>query len=135
MKWDAQQNNPYRSPATDTRHSATHGTTKPRVNWMVSLVLPFLLPILFYVAYQPFNECWTVRQFGCGCPSLDGTRHFNSNDFNTILWLPIALGCEVWFVRLTKVISEPEIRMTVRFIGGFGMLYLILRLWARTMWM
>jgi len=135
MNGDAQQDNPYRSPATDTAGSATHGKMKPSVFAMVSLVLPFLLPILFYTVYQPINEHWTVRQFGCGCPSLDGTRHFNSNDFNTILWLPIALGCGVWFARLTRVISRPEIRMMARFVGGFGMLYLIMRLWARTMWM
>jgi len=49
---------------------------KPSVFAMLSLVLPFLLPILFYTVFQPINEHWTVRQFGCGCPSLDGSRHF-----------------------------------------------------------
>jgi hypothetical protein len=99
------------------------------------MVLPFVLPVACYFLYQPINESWTVRQFGCGCPSLDGTRHFNANDFNAILWFLIAACCGIWWARLVKAVFPEKVRPRACALGGFAILLLAAKLWAKTVWL
>ena len=72
-----------------------------RVVRRIGLVLPFVSPFVVHAMYQPVNERWTVKRFGCGCPPLDGSWRFNANDFNLILWVGVALAAVVaWGVAL-----------------------------------
>jgi hypothetical protein len=43
----------------------------------VLLIVPFLVPLLLHCVYQPVNEAWTVKRFGCGCPILGHEDEFH----------------------------------------------------------
>jgi hypothetical protein len=73
---------------------------------IIFVVLPFLAPVLAYFIYDPINTNWTVKKFGCGCPSIDGTYGFDANDFNMILWfLILSLCVGFWYFQTKKVTS------------------------------
>ena len=102
---------------------------------MIHFVLPFAVPFLCYHVYQPINNGWTVKKFGCGCPSLDGTCHFNANDFNTILWGGILLGCLSWWIPSATHVFPQKIRFAGCFFGTLAIIWICLKMWARCVWL
>ena len=99
------------------------------------LVLPFGIPILFYFLYQPINRAWTVKRFGCGCPSLDLSWRFNANHFNTVLLLPLLAGCMLLWIREIKRVTSKEARCVSCGAGIVGILLVFIQVWARRRWL
>jgi hypothetical protein len=98
------------------------------------LVLPYFIPIVFYLVYQPINEGWTVKQFGCGCPTLDGKYHFNANDFNLVIVAVIALFCVPWWLVSASQMTPKKIRIPVCFFGTLIILFISLEVWGKMVW-
>ncbi len=101
----------------------------------LALVLPYASPVALYFVYQPINEEWTVKQFGCGCPRLDGTPHFNANDFNLILVGLVDLFSVPWWLIFTKRIVSTKRWPLVAFVGTFVILMISLRVFGRMFWL
>ena len=102
------------------------------------LVLPFVSPFLVHHLYQPINARWTLKQFGCGCPPLDGRWRFNANDFNLILWIGVALAAVVaWGLALRPEFPArgPSAYVSVLMAGIIVILWLCAGRWAKEMWM
>jgi hypothetical protein len=99
------------------------------------LVLPYLIPIGFYLAYQPINKEWTVKYFGCGCPSLDGKHHFNANDFNLAIVAIVDLFCVPWWLTSAKRMIPKRMRMAACFLGTSMILLISLKVWAKMVWL
>jgi hypothetical protein len=74
------------------------------------LLRTFVFPIAFHRLYQPLNEAWTVKTFGCSCPTLDGRWRFNANHFNSILWLIIAAICVTSLIAGCRPVRSSEDR-------------------------
>jgi hypothetical protein len=100
---------------------------------LLGLAAPFLLPPGVHLAYQPVNAAWTVKAFGCGCPPLDGSRRFDANCFNGVLWLVV-------FTVLGAVILANSHKQSERIkpaVIGVGIPFLAaecLWFWGREMW-
>jgi hypothetical protein len=93
------------------------------------LILPFFLPVLFHRLYQPVNEAWTVKRFGCGCPIVGHEHefHFNANHFNLILWCAVGIGCGLswWFLLRPEFSDRKSTRYVVAQSIGLGVLLCI----------
>jgi hypothetical protein len=115
----AEGTNPNQSP---------HSPHRPRTPLRVSLsaitaaLLAFLAPFGSYVVYQPINQEWTVKRFGCGCPSLDGSYHFNANDFNAIVWGVIAVVCTTCWILAARRLFPDRTRRQLCFAGSVVLL-------------
>ncbi len=103
-------------------------------NRWLHLPIPFAAQLLLRHLYEPINEEWTVVNFGCGCPRLDGTTGFNANHFNLILWSIIFLLLTTWLVRLC-VIVYPEVRYWLLLSGLPVLLMLCLKAYAEGYWL
>jgi len=91
------------------------------------IVLPFTVPFVLHRIYQPINEKWTVKRFGCGCPRVNDTRawHFNANDFNMIIWIAVMLACTVsWCLLIRVEFTRP--RTLKSYFLQFGGIYALL---------
>lgn len=77
------------------------------------LALVYLFPPLFHFAYQPVNQEWTVKRFGCGCPLLDLSWRFNANHFNMILWLSIYCFCIGAMIHMVQNGFESRLQMRI----------------------
>lgn len=107
------------------------------MKWLL-LPIPFLVPVAFHFAYQPINESWTVKRFGCGCPALDGSFRFNANDVNSLLWLGILAVCIVGWVSIVSRLFVHDLdkwRVQVMIIGILGLVLLSARMWALEGWL
>jgi hypothetical protein len=92
----------------------------------LGLATPYFVPAMFDRLYQPINESITVRQFGCGCPPLDGSSGFNANDFNVILWLVLFAVCtRLWVCRLERTFPQCD-PFARGLVGGAGISLLLL---------
>jgi hypothetical protein len=128
--------NPYRSPRVGPASPASGRVPFAQRAVLASgLLLPFLIPIGFYHAYQPVNEAWTVTRFGCGCPSLDGTYHFNANHFNLILVGVLDLLCIPWWVRSARRTLPEQARLPACILGSVVILFISLRVLGRMFWL
>lgn len=106
----------------------------------VMLIVPFVLPLIFHRLYQPLNESWTVKRFGCGCPPLRDTGgfHFNANDFNLIIWLVIAVICGMsWWLLLRPEFKDRRSTKyyLIQLAGVYVLLAICGRQWAREGWL
>lgn len=98
------------------------------------LALPFLVPPLVHRLYQPINEAWTVKTFGCGCPPLAGGWSFNANHFNLILWCVVCLACAIgwWRALRPEGADVTASRSPAAFLVGVGALVVMcLFFWER----
>jgi hypothetical protein len=104
------------------------------------LILPFVVPLLFHRLYQPVNEAWTVKRFGCGCPpvtDVDAFR-FNANHFNMIIWLVIMFACGAswWLLLRPEFVTRRSTKYYVlQFVGVYVLLIICLRQFAREHWL
>jgi hypothetical protein len=121
--------NPYEAPR------GCFARRRHGVATLVGFVVPWAVPFLCYAAYQPINSGWTVKKFGCGCPSLDGTYHFNANDFNAILWGAILVGCLLWWIPSARRVFPQKIRFPGCFFGALALVWIGLKMWARCGWL
>jgi hypothetical protein len=104
----------------------------------VCLALPFVSPFVVHALYQPINERWTVKQFGCGCPPLDGSWRFNANHFNTILWAGVALSATVaWGIALRPEFPArgPSAYPPILMAGIGLLLWICAGRWAKEIWL
>jgi hypothetical protein len=101
----------------------------------LGLVLPYLMPVGFYFLYQPINEEWTVKQFGCGCPRLDGTTHFNANHFNLILVGLVDGICIPWWLLSAERFIPAHFWPIAAVMGTATIIMVSLGVWARTVWL
>ena len=124
--------NPYESPkgSDPCRPCRRYGAVT-----LISFLLPFAVPFMCNVAYEPINHEWTVKKFGCGCPSLDGKRHFNANDFNAILWGGILIGCVSWWIPAARRLLPENIKTPACIFGAFIITWICLRIWLRGIWL
>jgi hypothetical protein len=99
------------------------------------LVVPFFIPVLFNFFYQPINKNITVKHFGCGCPSLDGSYGFDSNDFNYILWMPVLFISILLWTFLAKQVFKNKTKVWVILGGIYILTFLSLRFYGRSYWM
>lgn len=94
-----------------------------------AIILPPLVPAIFWLVYTPINAHLTVDVFGCGC--VEG---FNANIFNFILAALVLAGSGIWLVNSSRGLW-PWWRL-VYLVGGIALLgvstcYGMLRnLWA-----
>ncbi|MFT3786553.1 MAG: hypothetical protein QM770_10350 [Tepidisphaeraceae bacterium] len=59
---------------------------------MVWMIFVLLTPLGLHAVYQPINESWTVKRFGCACRIFRSNEwHINANDINVMLWLLAAV--------------------------------------------
>jgi hypothetical protein len=126
------QPNPYEPPKADFLGRLRR---RYRVATIISFLLPFVVPFVCSAAYEPINREWTVKKFGCGCPGLDGTYHFNANDFNAILWGIILVACLSWWVPAARSFLPDKVRRPGCVFGGFVLICICLKMWARGVWM
>ncbi len=110
----------------------------PRVFLFVKylmLIVPFCVPVLFNFFYQPINKNITVKHFGCGCPNLDGSYGFDSNDFNMILWMPVLFISILLWTLLAKQVFKNKTKVWA-ILGGIYVLTLMsLRFYGRSIWL
>ena len=101
-----------------------------------ALALPFIAPLLVFTAYQPINEAWTVKTFGCGCPISDGTyRAFDANSFNAILWCIVAAVCmRGWSKALGRFALKCD-RAGWSAGGAVAIVFCCLKMWAKGGWL
>ena len=81
-------------------------------SWRAILIgaLLMAIPYLAHAAYQPVNEKWTVKVFGCGCPKIRWIgspppafwERFNSNDVNAMLWTLLWGVCSLAWCYLVR---------------------------------
>ena len=105
------------------------------MNWSL-IPIPFLVPLAVHWLYQPVNENWTVKTFGCGCPPLDLSWRFNANHFNTILWLVVFSLNASLLVKVFPVEQrERESGAAFLSLGFVALLFLCAKQWARECWL
>jgi hypothetical protein len=131
--------NPYDSASQETLDDTTGLALRlvPFRWWhILGAGLPFALPFLFNVAYDPIDENWTVKTFGCSCPNLDGTyRAFNANHFNAIVWT-IVLCCSAYaWSWLCRRIVLPKPPWGVIVLPVIVVAFICLRHYARGFWL
>jgi hypothetical protein len=98
------------------------------------LIVPFCVPVLFNFFYQPINRNITVKHFGCGCPNIDGSYGFDSNDFNMILWMPVLFTSILLWTFLAKQFFKKKTKVWA-ILGGIYILTLMsLRFYGRSIW-
>ena len=124
--------NPYEPPKAPWPRGVRR---RYRAATIIGFLLPFAVPFVCEAAYRPINRGWTVKKFGCGCPSLDGTSHFNANDFNAILWGIILVGCLSWWIPSARRLFPDTFRLRGCFFGALLMIWICLKMWARGVWM
>ena len=108
----------------------------------VLIILPFALPFLVHQIYQPINENWTVRRFGCGCPPVlgPGVRewNFNANEFNSIVWVAVASTCVLsWWLLVRSAFTN---RRTTKYFllqmsGVYVLVFICMRQLALEFWL
>lgn len=127
--------NPYQSPQIASAGTGAANRRKLTLLTAALLALPFLLPIASYYTYQPINEAWTVRQFGCGCPPLDGSWRFNANHFNAILFAIVG-GLSIWcWTFATGRAFSRQVRANLYFIGVVVVVLVTLKMLAQATWL
>jgi hypothetical protein len=100
----------------------------------------FVIPWLIHVLYQPLNENWTVKRFGCGWPPIlprggSAGWGFNANHFNLLLWIAVWLAC-VGFYLWSLSESRRAKRRVWLLGGGVGVITVMcVRLLAAEMWL
>ena len=104
------------------------------------LILPFLVPLVFHRLYQPVNEAWTVKRFGCGCPPVQDTGgfHFNANYFNMILWFGIMVACGAswWLLFRPEFVNRRSKKyFALQFAGVYILLCICMRQLAHEIWL
>jgi len=104
------------------------------------LILPFLVPFVFHRLYQPVNEAWTVKRFGCGCPIVGHEHefHFNANYFNMVIWCGIVLACGAswWLLFRPEFVNRSSTKYYVlQFAGIYVLLFICMRQLAQEFWL
>jgi|SRR5262245_774609 len=102
------------------------------------LAVPFVVPFVVHRLYQPINEAWTVKRFGCGCPPLDDRWRFNANYFNLTLWVIVLLACSVFFgsaLRPEFPRRGPNTFFPVLLAGILLLTFMCMERWAKECWM
>jgi hypothetical protein len=103
------------------------------MKWLLFLI-PFAVPPVFHWFYQPLNEAWTVKAFGCGCPPLDLSWKFNANHFNGILWLVLFFECLGILVSVSRILfDEPKSLILCYAFAALGME--CLWFWGHEVWL
>tara|TARA_R110002095_G_scaffold1297_1_gene6744 strand:- start:7286 stop:7603 length:318 start_codon:yes stop_codon:yes gene_type:complete len=76
-------------------------------------ILPFVLPVMFYQVYRPFNHAWVYDYFGGTSRDLNGPWRFTANDFNLTLWILIYFLDGIFWIWL----CEENIHRYLKFVG------------------
>lgn len=102
------------------------------------LILPFVIPFLVHLVYQPINVAWTVKRFGCGCPPIGGGWRFNTNHFNMILWVVVLSACAIswWLLFRPEITVRRSTKFVVlRWAGVYAVLCICMKLYAAESWL
>jgi hypothetical protein len=107
----------YVLPAVKSGPNPRLGTRSVALGRWFLVVLPIVLPAVFYVAYRPVHLGYVGELFGCGC-----CGGFNANCVNLLLWT------------LALLLSWTLLLVTVRYVQqGWRTSYLVLGVVATTM--
>jgi len=103
---------------------------------LVLLIIPFVIPVIFHYPYIPINENIIVKEFGCGCPNIDGSaKYFDANVYNLIVWLVVLFVSGIfWFNGICRI-NNYWVRFWVTIVGTAILPLLPARFYILWVWM
>jgi hypothetical protein len=97
--------------------------------------LPWIIPAMVGIVYSWLNmgQRLFVERLGCGCPSLDGSFHFNTNHLTmTIAFLGAASSGGLCIWRSRTMTERKQMAYVIAggvVIGGISIFWMVRNFW------